>query len=76
MHLHQVIEYGAIVAADDDTLVTAGSQYLNLWVRDGATHWTNIDCRSFDTLPDIRQAPLAAVEELAEDFLRDALLIY
>lgn len=55
MNIYEVLEYGPIVACDEDfgCLVTINGSYLNLWVLQrqpyprGPESWTNTDCRTW-----------------------------
>lgn len=52
MNIHEVMEYGYIVASDEDLniLITVNGAYYNIWCGDYSGSYTNTDCRatSFD----------------------------
>ena len=46
--IHEVIEYGYIVASDEDLdiLITVNGAYYNIWCGDYSGSYTNTDCRA------------------------------
>lgn len=80
MKIHQVLEYGPIVASDEeaDSLITINGSYLNLWVSDGDGGYDNVDCRTWhlNRHPDNEDSTLynsyvAEVMDLAEAWLKE-----
>lgn len=75
MNLHQVLDYGPVVANDSDTsaLVTANDVYLNLWIGRGDA-FENLDCQHVGSRTGdqgLRELPLVDVIELAEAWLAE-----
>ena len=52
MNIHEVMEYGYVIASDEDLdiLITVNGAYFNIWCGDYSGQYTNTDCRatSFD----------------------------
>ena len=48
MNIHEVMEYGYIVASDEDfdILITVNGAYYNIWCGDYDGNYTNTDCRA------------------------------
>jgi len=77
MTLYEVLEYGPIVAQNEELgiLITANGSYLNFWIAESHDQWTNTECRSFDFDGNkcIMDLSLSKVVEKAEQWLDEVL---
>jgi len=75
-NIHQVLEYGSIVASNDDLdiLITANGAYYNFWCGDYSGKYNCTDCRYIDLGMDgLYGADMVKIIEGAEKYLEDAL---
>lgn len=75
MSVHEVLEYGPIVAHDEGRglLVTVNGAYLNLWIESG-DGFENTACRHLQSRTggrDLREVSVAKAIELAEQWIED-----
>jgi hypothetical protein len=72
MTLSEVLEYGPIVAVDEDNiyLVTANGAYLNFWVN-GVDGWKNTTCRSREK--DMYETTAAQIWDDGKKYLDEVL---
>ena len=72
MGIYQVLEYGPIVAADEDycLLVTVNGAYLNLWAYDGS-EYKCLDCRP--PSDDLYTLTVSQAMDQAKAYLEDVL---
>lgn len=75
MNIHQVLEYGYIVASDEDydLLITVNGAYFNIWSGDMAGNYENTDCRATDYDNGLYGKDIAAVADKAEAILEEIL---
>lgn len=74
--IHEVMEYGYIVAHDEDMdlLVTVNGAYYNLWCGNLSGKYECTDCRAFDNGFDgLHGQGMVKVVEGAERYLEDVL---
>lgn len=74
--VHQVMEYGPIVASNDelDILITVNGSYFNFWAGDFNGNYTNTDCRSIDRgINGIHGVSITELMDEAEQYIEDAL---
>ena len=72
MNIYEVLEYGPVVAADEDycLLVTVNGAYLNLWAYDGSEY------KCLDSRPpsdDLYTLTVSQAMDQAKTYLEDVL---
>lgn len=74
-NVFEVLEYGPIVASNDDhgLLVTANGSYLNLWVGDSETGFINTDVRHVNAENGLYGLKITDVMERAEAYLAEVI---
>ena len=72
MNIYEVLEYGPIVAADEDysLLITINGAYLNLWAYDGS-EYKCLDCRP--PSDDLYTLTVSQAMDQAEAYIQDTL---
>ena len=72
MNIYQVLEYGPIVASEEDysLLVTVNGAYLNLWAYDGS-EYKCLDCRP--PSDDLYTLTVSQAIDQAKAYLEDVL---
>ena len=72
MNVYEVLEYGPVVAADEDysLLVTVNGAYLNLWAYDGS-EYKCLDCRPPSS--DLYTLTVSQAMDQAKTYLEDVL---
>lgn len=75
MNIHEVIEYGYIVASngDLDLLITVNGAYFNIWAGNHAGSYTNTDCRATGFEGGLYGQDIVKVAEKAEKILEEIL---
>jgi hypothetical protein len=71
MRIFEVLEYGPIVAQDEDAglLVTVNGSYLNLWVLRGNGEFDNTECRALDSADGL----FTQVMDHADEYLKEVV---
>ena len=71
--IHEVIEYGYIVATNEDfdILITVNGAYYNIWCGDYSGKYQNTDCRSTDFDNGLYGQDMVKVVERAEAILEE-----
>lgn len=72
MNIHEVLEYGPIVASNEDHgyLLTGNGAYWNLWIDRGDRTYSNVDCYAREkdmyqtTAADLWEQGKAKLEEI------------
>ena len=74
MNVYDVLEYGPIVAADEDylLLITINGAYLNLWLYDG-NDYKCLDCRP--PTADLYTLTVSQAIDEAKAYLEDSVKI-
>ena len=75
MNIHEVLEYGYIVASDEDLdiLITVNGAYFNIWCGDYSGSYTNTDCRATSFDNGLYGEDMAKVADKAEKILEDVV---
>jgi len=75
MNIHQVLEYGYIVASNEDVdvLITANGAYFNIWCGDFSGNYENTDCRSTGFDGGLYGKDIVKVQEKAQAILDEVL---
>lgn len=73
MTLHEALEYGPIVANDEelDCFITANQAYLNFWAGNGEGEYTNTTCRYVDKEDGQDRVPMDELQERAEKWMEE-----
>lgn len=73
MNIHEVMEYGYIVASDEelDILITVNGAYYNIWCGDYSGDYTNTDCRATGFDGGLYGQDMVKVVEKAEAILKE-----
>ena len=71
--IHEVIEYGYIVATNEDLdiLITVNGAYYNIWCGDYSGKYQNTDCRATDFDNGLYGRDMVKVVERAEAILEE-----
>ncbi len=71
--IHEVIEYGYIVATNEelDILITVNGAYFNIWCGDYSGKYQNTDCRATDFDNGLYGQDMVKVVERAEAILEE-----
>jgi len=71
--IHEVIEYGYIVATNEelDILITVNGAYYNIWCGDYSGKYQNTDCRATDFANGLYGQDMVKVVERAEAILEE-----
>jgi len=71
--IHEVIEYGYIVATNEDfdILITVNGAYYNIWCGDYSGKYQNTDCRATDFDNGLYGQDMVKVVERAEAILEE-----
>lgn len=75
MNIHQVLEYGYIVASNEDLdiLITVNGAYYNIWCGDYDGNYTNTDCRATDFGDGLYGQDFVKVADKAKEILEEVL---
>lgn len=75
MNIHEVLEYGYIVASNEDLdlLITVNGAYFNIWCGDYNGNYTNTDCRATGFEGGLYGQDIVKVAEKAEKILEEIL---
>lgn len=73
MNIHEVLEYGYIVASNEelDILITVNGAYYNIWAGDYSGNYTNTDCRATGFDGGLYGQDIVKVTEKAEKILEE-----
>ena len=72
-NIHEVIEYGYIVAANEDLdiLITVNGAYFNIWCGDYSGKYQNTDCRATSFENGLYGQDMVKVVEKAEAIMEE-----
>ena len=75
MNIHEVMEYGYIVASDEelDILVTVNGAYYNIWAGNYNGNYTNTDCRATGFDGGLYGQDMVKVTDKAQQILEEVL---
>lgn len=75
MNIHKVMEYGYIIASNDDLdiLITVNGAYYNIWCGDYNGNYTNTDCRATGFNGGLYGQDFVKVTDKAEEILEEIL---
>ena len=75
MNIHEVMEYGYIVASNEDLdiLITVNGAYYNIWAGNFAGDYTNTDCRATGFDGGLYGQDFVKVADKAKEILEEIL---
>lgn len=75
MNIREVMEYGYVVASDEDLdiLITVNGAYYNIWRGNYSGNYTNTDCRATDFDGGLHGQDMVKVTDKAEEILDEIL---
>lgn len=75
MNIHEVMEYGYVVASDEDLdiLITVNGAYFNIWCGDYSGQYTNTDCRATSFENGLYGQDVVKVTDKAQKILEEVL---
>lgn len=75
MNIHEVLEYGYVVASNEDIdiLITVNGAYFNIWCGDFSGSYNNTDCRATSFDNGLYGQDMVKVVEKAEKILEDVV---
>ena len=75
MNIHDVMEYGYVVASDEDLdiLITVNGAYFNIWCGDYSGQYTNTDCRTTGFDNGLYGQDMVKVADKAQKILEEIL---